>query len=255
MCLDIFHQAVGIFAHAEEICFLLGIHDRAAAVRALAVHKLALGPEGLTGRAVLALVGALVDIALVIQLLEDLLHFLDMHRIGRPDKAVVGRVHQVPDLLDLACNLVDVLLRRDASGLGLLLDLLAVLVGAGLEVDVVPGHALVARDGIRQDDLIGVADVWLCRGIGNRRGDIIRLFIHCSLIPPKIAQSIIYHTGICRCNQERAGKFIKNRGQKKPLPGRWPGGGFSISCRRAGLPAVRSAFPGAPYTRCRRSWC
>ena len=72
--LDVLHQTVGVLAHAEEVSLLLGIHARAAAVRAAAVLQLALGPEGLTRLAVFTLVRTLVNIALIIQLFEDLLH-------------------------------------------------------------------------------------------------------------------------------------------------------------------------------------
>ncbi len=64
---------VGVLAQAEEIGLLLGVHDLPAAVGALAVHQLALGPEGLAGLAVFALIGALIDVPLVVHLLEDLL--------------------------------------------------------------------------------------------------------------------------------------------------------------------------------------
>lgn len=71
----------------------------------------------------------------------------------------IGGVHQIPDGLNLTGNLVNVLLRRDAGCLGLLLNLLTMLVRAGLEVNVVTGHALVACDSVGQHDLVGVADV------------------------------------------------------------------------------------------------
>ena len=178
MLLDVLHQAVGVLAHAEEVGFLLRVHDRTAAVRTAAVFQLALGPEGLAGLAVLALVAALVDIALIVQLFEDLLHLFLVHGVGGADELVIGGVHQVPDLLDLSSDVVHMLLRGDARSLGLFLDLLAVLVRAGLEVYVVAGHALVARDRVGQHDLIGVADVRLRRGVGDRRRDIIGFLVH-----------------------------------------------------------------------------
>ena len=169
MLLDVLHQAVGVLAHTEEVCFLLGVHARAAAVRAAAVLELALGPEGLTRLAVFALVRTLVNIALIIQLFEDLLHLFLVHRVGGADELVIGGVHQIPDGLNLTGNLVNVLLRRDAGCLGLLLNLLTMLVRAGLEINVVTGHALVACDSVGQHDFVGVADVRLRRGIGDRR--------------------------------------------------------------------------------------
>ena len=167
--LDVLHQAVGVLAHAEEVCLLLSVYTRAAAVRAAAVLQLALGPEGLTRLAVFALVRTLVNIALIIKLFEDLLHFFLMHRVGGADEFVIGGVHQIPDGLNLTGNLINVLLRRNAGCLGLLLNLLTMLVRTGLEVNIVTGHALVACDSVGQHDLVGVADVRLRRGVGDRR--------------------------------------------------------------------------------------
>ena len=60
--------------------------------------------------------------------------------VGGADEAVIADVHQLPQILDALGALDDVidkLLRRNAGLLGLQLDLLAVLVGAGQELDVV----------------------------------------------------------------------------------------------------------------------
>ena len=102
-----------------------------------------------------------------------------MFRIGGADEAVVSGVHQIPDVLDLTCHIVNILLGADAGSLGLLLDLLAMLVGAGLEIDIIACLPLVPGNGISQHDLIGIADVGLCGSVGNSRGNIIGfLFAH-----------------------------------------------------------------------------
>ena len=92
-----------------------------------------------------------------------------MHRVGRAHELIISGVHQIPDALDLSRDVIHMLLRGDACGLGLLLNLLAMLVRAGLEINVIAGQALVTRDRVGQHDLIGVADMRLCRGIGDRR--------------------------------------------------------------------------------------
>ena len=76
MFFDVLHQLAGVFAHPEEVGFFLGFGDLAPAVGAFAIHQLAVGPERLARRAVFALIGALVDIALLVQLAEDGLYFL-----------------------------------------------------------------------------------------------------------------------------------------------------------------------------------
>ena len=52
------------------------------------------------------------------------------------------------------------------------------LIGAGLEIDIIAGHALIAGNGVRQNDFIGIADMGLGRRIGNGCGYIIRFLFH-----------------------------------------------------------------------------
>ena len=174
-------HAVGVLGQAEEVSLFLSIDDRTAAVRAAAVDQLTLGPEALTGGAVLALVGALVDVAVVVHLLEDLLDGLDMVVIRCADEAVVRNIHELPqieDALFAADDVVDELLRGHARGLGLVLDLLAVLVGAGQEHDVIACQALVARHRVGRYGAVGVADVELVGGIVDGGRDIEFLLVH-----------------------------------------------------------------------------
>ncbi len=80
---------------------------------AAAVLKLALCPEALAGRAVPALVGALVDVALVVHLHEYFLHALYVARLGGADEVIVGDLHSLPQFLYARDDTVDVFLRRD----------------------------------------------------------------------------------------------------------------------------------------------
>ena len=174
-------DTVGVLAQAEEVRLLLGVLDLAAAVGALAVHQLALRPEGFAGGAVFALIGALVDVTLVVHGLEDLLHGGAVVVVGGADEAVVGDVHQLPQIEDAALALHDViheLLGRHARLLRLRLDLLAVLVGAGEEHHVEALQTLIAGDGVRRHGAVAVTDVQLVGGVVDGRGDIKRLLLH-----------------------------------------------------------------------------
>lgn len=97
------------------------------------------------------------------------------------DEAVVGDIHELPQIenaLRPGDDVVDELLRRDACGLRLVLDFLAVLVRAGQEHDVAALQALVPRHGVGRDGAVGVADVELIRRIIDRRGDIKRFLAY-----------------------------------------------------------------------------
>ena len=99
--------------------------------------------------------------------------------VGGADEAVVGDVHQLPQVLDPPGALHDAvhkLLGGDAGLLGLVLDLLAVLVGAGEEHHVAAGEPLVPGHGVGGHGAVGVADVQLVAGVVDGGGDI-KLFI------------------------------------------------------------------------------
>ena len=60
------------------------------------------------------------------------------------------------------------------ASLALVLDLLAVLIGAGEEHDIVALEALVAGHGIGGHGAVGVADVELVGGVVDGGGDVER---------------------------------------------------------------------------------
>ncbi|MPM97713.1 hypothetical protein SDC9_144890 [bioreactor metagenome] len=102
------------------------------------------------------------------------------------DEPVVGNIHQLPQVLDALGplhNPVHELLGGDAGLLGLCLDLLTVLVGAGQEHDVIAVEPLIAGNRIGGNGAVGVADVQLVRRVIDGRGDIKSLFFH-GLFPP-----------------------------------------------------------------------
>ena len=148
MLVDVVDELRRVLAHLEEVRLLLGGLHVSAAVRALTVLELRGREERLARDAVHALVVALVDVALVVHVFEDLLDRLHMVFVRRADKAVVARADEVPKPLDLPRDVVHIFLRRHARGLRLLLDLLAVLVRAGLQIYVIALIALPARDAV-----------------------------------------------------------------------------------------------------------
>ena len=106
--------------------------------------------------------------------------------VGGADKPVVGDVHQLPQIQHAPLPQDDVvheLLGGDPGGLGLVLDLLAVLVGAGEEHHVVALEPLEPGHGVGGHGAVGVADVELVRGIVDGGGNIeitLALFTHFS---------------------------------------------------------------------------
>ena len=174
---DVCKQPVLVFGKAQEICLLARAGNRRAAIGAAAVHNLRVGPEGFAGLAVVALIRALVDVALLVELSEYFLHHPFVLWVGRTDEPVIGHAERIPDRADLTRHAVDIRLGRDA-GLGrTVLDLLPMLVGAGEEKHVLAALALIARDRVGQYRLVHVADMRLLRSIGNGCG-YIKFFFH-----------------------------------------------------------------------------
>ena len=70
-------------------------------------------------------------------------------------------------------HVVNELLGGDASFLCLLLDLLAMLVGTGQELDVVALQTLVAGHGVGSHGAVSMADMQVCRRIVDGGGNVV----------------------------------------------------------------------------------
>ena len=164
MLVYIVDEPRSILADAEEIALLLNLLNGTAAVGAdsAALLELRFGPECFAGRAVHALIAALIDIALVVELFECLLNACNVVIIGGADKAVVGNIHELPELMETADDIIDVFLRRYALFRSFALDLLTVLVRAGEEIGIITGQALVSCHCIGIDGAVGVPDMQVC---------------------------------------------------------------------------------------------
>ena len=175
---DVLDQAVGVFLHLEEVSVFLGLMHFAAADGAiLLIHYLGRCVERLALSAVHSLIITKIDIALVVQLLEDLLYLALMVFICCADEAVVGSVDEVPESLDLSCHFVYEFLGSLAGCRRSGLDLLTVLVTAGLEMHVIAVRFLVSCDAVSQNDLIRISDMRLAGCVCDRCCNVIFPFI------------------------------------------------------------------------------
>ena len=142
---------------------------------------MAFRPERLAGRAVLTLISRLVNIALIVQFLEDFLNRFYVIIVRRTDKFIVGYIEQIPEFFDVRDALVHELLGRFARLFRFFLDFLSVFVRTGKIENVEPAHALIARDRVATNRGITVSEVPVAARIINGRGDVVCLFIHVSL--------------------------------------------------------------------------
>ena len=172
----------------EEPALLLDALEGALAVRAqrdgglvvvavlvgVGVAHVGLGEVGLLGHAVPALVGALVDVALLLEVLPEVLHRLDVALLGGADEVVVGDLERAPKLLEGRGLGVAPLLGRHVMSGGGVGDLLAVLVDAGEEQRVIAVHATETRLDVGHDGGVGRAQVRGGVHVVDGRGDEVR---------------------------------------------------------------------------------
>ena len=178
MRIDMLDQTVSIFAHLEEISLFLCRLYFTSAVRAFSIYQLGRGPEGLTGSTVHSFIGTFVNISLVVHIFEDFLYLFLMIFISGADEFVIRSIHQIPDLFNLICGIVNEFLRSDASFFCFQLNLLAMLIGSGLEKYIVTLKSLITGNAVCQYNFIGISDVRFSGCIGNGCGHIKLFLFH-----------------------------------------------------------------------------
>ena len=178
MCLDVLNKAVCIFTHFEEICLFLSRNTGTSAVRTFAVYKLTLCKKGLTGSTVHSLIMSLVNIALCIHFFEDLLNLFLVVFVCSTNEFVIGSVHQIPDIFDLAGYIINKFLRCNACFFCFQLDFLAMLICSCLEKYIISFQSFVACNGICQNSLVGISDMRLTGSISDSCCNIILLLFH-----------------------------------------------------------------------------
>ena len=239
---DVVDEPVLVAAHAEEIVLLADRQRLHQVVRALAVDQLLLGEEPLAAPAVEAGVLAEVDVAAVVHQLEDALHRGHVVRVGGADDVVRFHGQVRPGLAEGGGEPVGVL-ARGLAGLGRGLgDLLAVLVGAGLEAHLVTAEPAEAAVGVGDDGRVGMPQVRHGVDVVDRGGDVGR---H---VPSLLLRLRGGRSGLCRepakrrLSPPRWDRSPRKNRRRGVAPDRRPCGPDPCD-RAAGPPARRRAIP------------
>ncbi len=157
----------------EEVVLLLHVLDRPVVDGAQRpVDQVVDRVVGLARHAVQALVRAELDVAVVVDPLQDLLHGGVVAGLAGADEVVVRDVEQLPGVAEALGGAVGPLERRDPVGLGRPLDLQAVLVGAGEEERVVAQQPVPPGDRVRDDGRVRVPDVGRVVHVIDRRRQV-----------------------------------------------------------------------------------
>ncbi len=156
----------------EEVVFLGNGFGGAAAVGA-GIAGFGVVDVEFVEDAVLAGVGAFIDVAGVEAALEEPADGFVVAGFGGADEVVVLDADAVPEGAVFVGDDGGEFLGGASGGLGGALDFLAVLVGAGGEDGVVTLHAFEALDGVGREGGVGVADVGRGVDVVDRRGEVV----------------------------------------------------------------------------------
>ena len=180
--------------------------------------------ERLAAGAVVSGIGALVDIAGVVDRLDEFAAAGVVALLAGLDEVVERDVERVPDLLELPGHLVNVGFRLEVQFAGALRHLDRVLVVAHQEMDRGAFHPAEPGLHIGPDLLEGRADVRAAVGVVDRRRDVIAGFCVCHPHP--------------RSRVAGRAALVRPREGADRVPGR-----YSVA---PGPSAVRSPLPALP---------
>ena len=172
-----------------------------------------------------SLVGFFVKLSPVLQVRQDFLHAGLVARVRGGGPPVIADAQAFPQGQEFGCDVVHMLLRRNAQFFRRLLYFLPMLVHPGQEIDFLPLHPVPARENVRKDFFIGVPDVGRSVGVVNGRGDIV----HAGNDTPFLPFCKQSHGGVQRvflkawngrirsCNEGRRRTEVPFHGVRRPL--------------------------------------
>ena len=136
------------------------------------------GPERFAGYTVQPFIILLVDVPLLPDFLEQGLDGLFVFRAGSTDEGSIADPQHLPQFLEISYNLIGVFDGLHPEGFRFPLDLQAVFVTAGDELDIKAVGPFVPSDGVGNGGAVGMSDVQVGAGIVNGRRNIKSRFRH-----------------------------------------------------------------------------
>ena len=159
-------------AQFEEVVLFLQELERGSVVGAqIALEDLVGCVVALTGDTVETPIGVLVDVAVVVDPTQELLHAGGVPRLGGPDEVVVRDPETGPSLGEPGGHLVGPLQGSHPLLFGSPCHLLSVFVSAGQEEDIVTDQPVPTGQGVGVDRRVGVPDVGRVLDVVDGRGD------------------------------------------------------------------------------------
>jgi hypothetical protein len=144
MLFDVLEETRSILAQTEKVALFLYELNGALAVGAVPIFEAFFYPEGLTWRTIPALIGALIDITLIVNRLENSLYCLMVSRVGGADKVIVFNIHCFPEALKGGHDFIHISLRGNPSSQRSPLNFLTMLIRTGDKIDLATGKTVPA---------------------------------------------------------------------------------------------------------------
>ena len=171
-------QSVLISTGAQEIVFLLHLHQFATTIRAATIFTdLVAGEKSLAGFAIHAPIGALIHITLINQPLKQLLHHSLVTGLSGADKVVIRRANHRQHIAKNLRKLIHQLLRSHPLCLSGFSHLLAMFIGAGQEKDLITAQSMKSSRHVSCKSRISTAHMGHIVHIINWRCNI-KFFAH-----------------------------------------------------------------------------
>ena len=185
--LVVVHQPVRVFAHLKEIgLFFDQFHlmtrwrlatDYVAVFVTVDLSQLTFRKVLLIIDGIPANVFTLADVALINELLKNLLHGFFMIVIRGPDKLIIGDFQFFPQFFNPGCHLINVGLWLHSQLLSLFFNLETVFVSPRQKEDVIAIQTLKAGFSVTGNFGVGIPNVQFARWIINRCCDVISWFL------------------------------------------------------------------------------
>ena len=141
-------------------------------IRAFAVDQFPLRIKPLAAKTVKPLVLTEVDIAFVIDFLQDLLHHRHVVGVGGANELVVADAELRPHFLEQAADMIHIGFRGHIVVFGGLDDFVAMFVRTGQKKGFTPLHFMEATGDIRDDRRVGMSQMRFGIDVINGRGDV-----------------------------------------------------------------------------------
>ena len=140
--------------------------------------NLCLSPKRFARSTIIAFIFSLINIALVIKLLENILDILFVILISRPYKIIIVNIHHFPKFFYVFYNTINIFLWFHAKFLSFFFYLLTMFISTSSKENIITLNFLKSLDAINCNSAVSMTNVKIITWIINWRRNIKFLITH-----------------------------------------------------------------------------